>query len=299
MNARLTIEARSAKKRREMITPEGLALPIVLASRGTRLGALLLDLTIMFATMILVALVLLAVGINLFEADAEQGGALEFIVVIYLLAGFLLRQFYFMFFELGPRGATPGKRALGIRIASRNGGRLTAEAVVARNLLRDIELFVPLGMIMGVSDASSAAEIAAAIWLLVFALFPFFNRDRLRAGDIIAGTWVVEAPRRKLDHALSTSASARGHSAATGAQYRFGEAELSIYGEFELQTLERVLREGNHEAMTAVAEAICRKIGWSAGSGDEQAFLEAYYAQLRARLEGDMRFGKRKADKFA
>ena len=31
---------------------------------------------------------------------------------------------------------------------------------------------------------------------------------------------------------------------------------------------------------------------------DERAFLEAYYAQLRARLEGGMRFGKRKADKF-
>ena len=46
------------------------------------------------------------------------------------------------------------------------------------------------------------------------------------------------------------------------------------------------------------SEAICRKIGWNPGSGDERAFLEAYYAQLRARLESNMRFGKRKADKF-
>ena len=35
------------------------------------------------------------------------------------------------------------------------------------------------------------------------------------------------------------------------------------------------------------------------GAGDERAFLEAFYAQLRAKLEGDMRFGKRKANKFS
>jgi len=48
-----------------------------------------------------------------------------------------------------------------------------------------------------------------------------------------------------------------------------------------------------------VHEAICRKIGWDPGSGDERAFLDAYYAQLRARLEAGMRMGKRKADKFS
>ena len=46
-------------------------------------------------------------------------------------------------------------------------------------------------------------------------------------------------------------------------------------------------------------EAICRKIGWQPGQGDDRAFLEAFYAALRARLEGDMRFGKRKKDKFS
>ena len=64
-----------------------------------------------------------------------------------------------------------------------------------------------------------------------------------------------------------------------------------------MQTLERVLRENRHDSIVAVHEAICRKIGWDPGSGDEYAFLEAYYAQLRARLEGGMRMGNRKADK--
>ena len=80
-------------------------------------------------------------------------------------------------------------------------------------------------------------------------------------------------------------------------------SDEDIYGEYELQTLERVLRDERTENMVAVAEAICRKIGWEPGRpgvrGDERAFLGAYYAQLRGRLEKGMRFGKRKADKHA
>ena len=129
--------------------------------------------------------------------------------------------------------------------------------------------------------------------------FPFFNRDAMRAGDVIAGTWVVDAPRNKLAGTLSTQGAAGGTSELTGARYQFGEAELSVYGESELQTLERVLRQNNEEAISTVHAAICRKIGWEPGAGDERAFLEAFYSQLRARLEKGMRFGKRKKDKFS
>jgi hypothetical protein len=63
--------------------------------------------------------------------------------------------------------------------------------------------------------------------------------------------------------------------------------------------LERVLRDNRPDALADVALAICAKIGWSSGAGDERAFLDAYYTQLRARLETGMRFGRRKADKFS
>jgi hypothetical protein len=173
--------------------------------------------------------------------------------------------------------------------------------VLARNLLRDIELFLPLVFLLSAGDGgdTGAAGLAAAAWFLIFALFPLFNRDRLRAGDLIAGSWVVEAPRNKLAEALSLGAAAKSASAANGAAYHFGEAELAIYGDYELQTLERVLRDNRPEAMSAVHEAICGKIGWDPGKGDERAFLEAYYTQLRARLEAGMRMGRRKADKNA
>lgn len=296
--------AHRAKRHREVVTPEGIALPFTVASRSARAGALLLDLMIMFVVAVTVALTLTWIGAGLFEAagdPAALSGAAEFINVFWTLFWFLLWNGYFMVMEMGPRGATFGKRAAGIRVASRDGGRLTPEAVVARNLLRDIELFVPLIILRNPpSGDGDLAAVAAGAWFLVFVLFPFFNRDVLRAGDLIAGTWVVEAPRAKLAEALSTEGAARaGSSELTGAEYHFGEAELAVYGEYELQTLERVLRDGRPEALESVHQAICRKVGWNPGSGDERAFLEAFYAQLRARLEGDMRFGKRKADKFS
>ena len=299
-------------RQRLMVTPEGIALPVVLASRGARFGALVIDLILIGLAMILatVAIGLLAGGTAKlgFEADQAKGAArhaLDFLFILWVAAIFLFRNAYFLFFELGPRGATPGKRMVGIRIAARDGGRLSAEMVIARNLLRDIELFLPAVLLVGASQEGAEmgpVMLGATAWFLVFALFPFFNRDRLRAGDLIAGSWVLEAPKRKLEAAMSLgmnlNGAARGTSAATGTAYRFGEAELAIYGEYELQTLERVLRENRPEALAAVAEAICRKIGWNPGAGDERAFLEAYYTQLRARLESGMKMGKRKADKF-
>jgi uncharacterized RDD family membrane protein YckC len=292
---------------RQMVTPEGIVLPLTLASRGARFGALLLDLLLIgfliFATALLLIWIAGGVG-SLAQERLQQSGAagraIEFLIIVWIAAMFLFRNAYFLFFELGPRGATPGKRLLGIRIAARDGGRLSAEMVLARNLLRDIELFLPIVLIASASgsDDTGLAAIAATAWFLVFALFPCFNRDRLRAGDLIAGSWVVEAPRRKLEAAMSLGDTARRASPATGTEYRFGEAELALYGEYELQTLERVLRENRKEAMAAVHEAICRKIGWNPGAGDERAFLDAYYTQLRARLESGMRMGRRKADKF-
>ena len=298
-------KAKRSDRRRTLITPEGIALPVTLASRGTRFGALLIDLTIIVVTMVISAFGLFYIaskvmkmnGQELEKADPTMPGAVQFVVIVYIALLFLLRHAYFLYFELGPRGATPGKRMTGIRVAARDGGRLTTEMVLARNLLRDAEITLPLVAVFSLKGGG-LAEWAALGWLAIFALFPLFNRDRLRAGDLVAGSWVVEAPRLKLADVLSTGgAAASGTSAATGASYKFGADELAIYGEFELQTLERVLRENRPEAMAAVHDAICRKLGWNPGAGDERAFLEAYYTQLRARLEGGMRMGQRKADK--
>ncbi|MEQ5787619.1 RDD family protein [Erythrobacter sp. NFXS35] len=300
------------KRRRMMITPEGLALPITIASRGSRAGALIIDVIIIIAGLIAFNLLMnwIAGGLlegTVLDVEAAPRGAQEFLQILLVIVGFVTWYGYFLVQELGPRGATLGKRLVGIRIAARSGGRLAAEAVIARNLLRDIELFYPLVFILVLLVGATMGEDigplawAATAWFALFLLLPFFNREALRAGDIIAGTWVVETPRTRLAKTLSTqgAAAARGASDVTGTRYEFGEAELSVYGEKELQTLERMLRDSSPEALAAVHAAICRKIGWDPGAGDERAFLEAFYGQLRAKLEGEMRFGKRKADKFS
>ena len=294
-----TIGRRADKRHRIMVTPEGLALPITVASRGSRAMALLLDLVIMVVIQVATTLLLATLFTGVLGAN-EKSPVAEFLAVMWVILMFLFRYGYFLFFELGPRGATPGKRITGIRIAARDCSRLTAEMVIARNLLRDIELFLPLVFLASIGEGGDAAlaSFAAAAWFLVFALFPCFNKDRLRAGDLIAGSWVVEAPKRKLEAAMSV-AKAAGTDSGARPEICFTDEELAVYGEYELQTLERVLRENQRNAYFPVYEAICTKIGRPVEHIEERPFLEAYYRQLRARLEAGMRMGKRKADKFS
>ena len=300
--ARVGQIARNPALTREIVTPEGVVLPIQVASAGSRAGALMLDILIIVGIAIIIGIAMGMVQSLFSRLGAVGGPAMQFLQITGIVLGFLLRNAYFLYFELGERGATWGKRSVGIRVASHDGGRLTAEAVIARNLLRDIELFLPLMFMAVLSIMGQAGGITlwlGFLWVAVFLFFPLFNRDRMRCGDLIAGTWVIEAPRTDLSAVVTPSDSGYGADAAVQARYQFTDEELSVYGEYELQTLEKVLRASNPDALVSVCAAICRKIGWNPGAGEERLFLEAYYTQLRARLESDMRFGKRRADKYS
>jgi len=294
---------RRSRRDRILVTPEGISLPVAVASRGARMGALMLDLLIIVVLIIAstIALFQIAGGVAQVERAAQSGSVagqvLQFLAIVWIVVIFLFRNAYFLFFELGPRGATPGKRLTGIRIAARDGGRLTAEMVIARNLLRDIELFLPLVFLASAGADNGWAWLAATAWFLIFMLFPLFNRDALRAGDVIAGSWVLERPRQKLEAAMSAGETDAVSTSRRG--YRFEDAELEVYGEYELQTLERVLRENREKSIETVYQTIADKIGRNDGWNDEKAFLEDYYTQLRARLESGMRMGRRKADKHS
>ncbi|MEM1131920.1 MAG: RDD family protein [Pseudomonadota bacterium] len=296
------------KFRRMLVTPEGVGLNISLASASARFGALMLDMVfinlIYIAYFLVMFLLFLGFGLGfeeLFTANPEAvNGLLSILFVVTILFIFIVRNGYFLYFELGPRGATWGKRILGIRVAARDGGRLAPEAVVARNLLREVEFFLPiqfLSILSAQGNTSSFTLIAGVIWVLVFAFFLMFNKDRMRCGDLLAGTWVVLAPKQQLTEVVAPQDSMTS-AARYGADYRFSDAELGIYGEYELQTLERVLRDGSEESERTVYVAICTKLGWEPGAGDERAFLENYYTQLRQKLESGMRFGKRRANKY-
>jgi uncharacterized RDD family membrane protein YckC len=282
-------ELQDRRVRRRFVTPEGVDLSLRLADPGQRFSAFLLDGLIMFGVLVAITiLLLLGAWAAATEAAAQIGST------IWLLGFFLLRSGYFIIMEMGPRGATFGKRAAGIRVVSRSGGRLTADAVIARNLMREIEFYLPLSFIgSGLADGSVDGTIALLGfgWSGIFLFFPFFNKDRLRVGDLLAGTWVIVTPRRKLVGDLLGDPEARAPEAG-----RFTEEQLGVYGAFELQTLERVLRTGNMEALSTVAYTIREKIGYVQNENDRE-FLTAYYEAVRARLERGMLFGRRRRDK--
>lgn len=273
-----------AKKIRQFITPEGVDLELKIAGSGLRFAALLVDLILIQLALLLFWLAMLWIGV------ASRSDVTE---AIWMLGAFVLRTFWFIGFELGSRAATPGKRLMGIRVVARDGGRLTADAVVARNLIRELEIFLPLMMLgMGVAEdaVSGWLMLAGVLWSLTLSPFLLFNRDRMRMGDLIAGTWVVMAQRVKLDADIATD--------AAGDAMAFTEAELAVYGIFELQELERVLRGRDPRAMREVADAIRAKIGRAIAEEDD-VFLLSYYRQLKVRLERKLLFGKRREDKYA
>lgn len=281
MATRAIPQPRSLK--RAFVTPEGVDLKLELGSAGSRAGGFMIDALIMVALLVTVTLFLLLI--------VGQETA-EFLLVLWLIGSFVLRNGWFSLFEMGSRGATPGKRLMGLRVVARDGARLTGAAVVARNAMREIEVFLPLSF-LGQQTAAGTADtflvLFALTWSGIFLFFPLFNRDRLRVGDLIAGTWVVNAGRSKLSEDL----------VGAGQRQRrtFPEAAVKLYGIYELQTLEEVLRQEQPDAIMTVARTIRTKAGLP-DDGDDYGFLSDYYAALCAHLEAGLMVGRRRESKY-
>jgi uncharacterized RDD family membrane protein YckC len=273
--------------RRELMTPEGVPLSVELADYGERAVAFVLDFFIWtLATLLMyLALVLLPFG--------GTTGVVARSLALFI--AFVVRNFYFIHFELSWQGATPGKRIVGLRVVDRRGGPLLPAAVVARNLTREFEAFLPLGLLLSPLGIGTSVweQLSLAGWLLLFTALPLFNRDRMRAGDLIAGTMVVALPRRVL----------LGDLVENTIRYSFTEKQLRSYGAFELQVLEELLRRppgaDSTRLLREVSEKICRKIEWPTPvpEAETAVFLREFYTAERAFLEREQLFGKPHPDK--
>ncbi len=283
------------RREREITTPEGVVLRLNLADRGERAAAMIIDLLIMLAVIVVMILVLIQSLAALNPSVALSLGLIGF---------FLVRNCYFSFFELRWHGQTPGKRALGLRVVDRRGGQLRSDAVFARNLMREIELFLPVSLVLSQGDTAldAGAQLLAWIWVGIFVLMPFLNKDSLRVGDLIAGTWVIVVPKGLLLDDLVAERDASGSGSDATPVFTFTERQLDVYGVLELQTLEDILRRDDKAASEVIAEVAARirhKIDYRdrAAWTDQKAFLDAYYAALRARLEARMLLGRHKRSK--
>jgi uncharacterized RDD family membrane protein YckC len=153
-------------------TPEGIALALRPAGVVARFYAFAIDFALRLAVMIAATIVLSALG--------RFGGGLLFIV------WFVLEWFYPVLFELTLSGATPGKRALGLRVVMDSGLPVTPAASLLRNLLRTAD-FLPL--------------------LYGFGFVTMLLRgDFKRLGDLAAGTLVVHVQNVALHGPLPEAA---------------------------------------------------------------------------------------------
>jgi len=291
------------RSRRHIVTPEGIALPVDLAGRSERAAAFVIDLLIIGAGIATIVILAMVSGIAVFESEVDS--LANWFWILLLLAFFMLRSFYFALFELRWRGATPGKRIFRLRVIDRGGGALRADAVLARNLMREVEVFLPLSLLlMGASSEMNLfIQLSMLGWMLILTLMPLFNKERLRVGDMVGGTWVIVAPKATLLPDLVAAQSQTDSARPAALPYQFTAEQLDAYGIYELQTLEQVLRQQGPNAWAMrqeVAGRIQRKIAWTPPPGprvDAEAFLKAFYAAQRGRLEAQVLMGKRRKDK--
>jgi uncharacterized RDD family membrane protein YckC len=280
--------------RKSLLAPEGVVLPFEIPSVADRIAAFAVDFFVIHAG---VAVVTLA---GFLLAGFGFG---EYALSTAMLASFVLRNFYFVALESRWGGATVGKRHVGLRVISRDGGPLTAEAVLARNLTRDFETFLPLTALAApgslIPGVPGWAALLGCLWLIVFALLPAAGKEGLRVGDLVAGTIVVRMPKARLLADLASGRPRARRAAPEAEPIAFTQEQLDLYGIRELQVLEELLRRepgaARDELLEAVAAKIKRKIRWprERAGVDTVAFLTAFYKAQRGRLEEKMLFGVR------
>ena len=269
--------------------PEGVPISFQIATGGQRFGAQFLDILITFGGMFLLFLAMIWSGV--FDWSL--------LATLFLLVVFFVRVPYYIFSELVWNGRTIGKRIVKIRVVSADGTRLTPHQITARNLMKEVEVFMPATTILSATVDSGWVTLALLVWMLLVLLVPLFNKKRQRLGDMIAGTYVIDQPRSALLPDLAAQSNRRD------AGFVFDIAHLEVYGRYELQVLEEILRERPKSAdarkrVHEVSATIRNKIGFAekVGPAEDWDFLSDFYRQQRQYLESRQLFGDARVDKF-
>lgn len=149
-------------------TPEGIELRLRAAGAAPRALAWLIDLGIRVGVFITLAIFISLLG------EAGQG--------LLLILMFALMWVYPIVFELFMDGQTPGKRTLGLRVVHANGTPIGFTASLIRNLMRTVDA-LPVGYAFGFASC-------------------VVDPQARRLGDLVAGTLVVHADRRRHDETI-------------------------------------------------------------------------------------------------
>ncbi|MBK1789553.1 RDD family protein [Persicirhabdus sediminis] len=109
---------------------EGVEIRLRIAGPYVRSFAYAIDLMIQLGIFIGLAMITSVVGIALGQ-NVGQG--------VLLLGMFILHWFYQILFEAGKKGASPGKRAMGLRVVDQSGIPISFGQSFLRNMLRGVD----------------------------------------------------------------------------------------------------------------------------------------------------------------
>ena len=132
-------------------TPEGVDVEITLAGLGSRAIAGLLDLTIEVCVL---------VGLFLVFGATVSGSGNGFVTAAFVVVLFVVLFGYFVLFEVLNHGRTPGKAAVGLRVLRADGGPVGFMPSAVRNLLRLVDgwdlltlILCPVGVVTVIASA--------------------------------------------------------------------------------------------------------------------------------------------------
>lgn len=152
-------------------TPENVSLEFELAGPGSRGVAVAIDTAIQSVIAGIITLIIYAVaGENNMNLLLVQENTIY--IVVGLLLTFVLQFGYFFLFEAFMKGATPGKKIVGLSVMMANGEPLSITSSLIRNLLRIGD------MLPGIY--------AVGVFSVVL------SRRYMRIGDLAANTVVVK-----------------------------------------------------------------------------------------------------------
>ena len=281
---------------RDFRPPEGVVLNFQVAGLGARFGAQFLDILLTF---------LLILGIMILLSLTEIA-SWNFLSALGALLFFFIRAPYYILTEILWNGQTLGKRILKLRVVSADGRTLRPYSIAVRNLMKEMEVFVPGTALFAIEGLSFFEAIILLIWITILLIVPLTNRRRQRMGDMIAGTYVIHQPKAVLMPDMATRPAAKSEE-----KFTFLAHHLEHYGAFELQTLEKVLqvderrysnamRYRHYDNVEAIVEKISKKIEFTdpIAPADREAFLQAFYRAQRQFLETRQLFGDARTDKF-
>lgn len=151
-------------------TPESVELEFTLAGIGNRALALIIDYTVLIASLTVFIIAWSLFSIQLSDFVNISGNLGLWLVAIALMVGFCIFTGYFILFETLWQGQTPGKRFAKIRVIRDDGRPIGLQQATWRSLLRAVDDTLFLG-----------------------AFLIMLSRREKRLGDWAAGTIVIQA----------------------------------------------------------------------------------------------------------